>query len=88
LAGAKQLVASGSEFISKRDEFNEFLTTELPVKRTYDVKDMVYSVGARYRINNTSHLTFNYNVSDYEDMLTKTSNNTISQYFLNFTIKL
>ncbi|HAR19325.1 MAG TPA: hypothetical protein DCR46_01605 [Cytophagales bacterium] len=88
LAGAKQLVASGSEFISKRDEFNEFLTTELPVKRTYDVKDMVYSVGARYRINNTSHLTFNYNVSDYEDMLTKTRNNTISQYFLNFTMKL
>jgi hypothetical protein len=83
LIGAKLLNASGNEYLSMRNQFN-LLSNFTPY--AINLKEMIYSAGARLRFSGRSYFTVNYNVSGYKETTNYNYNYNINQLFFNYTL--
>jgi hypothetical protein len=86
LIGAKLLNASGNEYITTRDQYNLISTAVPPAAFTMDLKEMIYSAGARLRFSGRSYFTVNYNLTGYQETKFYNYNYKINQLFFNYTL--
>jgi len=83
LFGAKSLTAKGNEYLSMRDNFN--LLVDFPVYEL-DLKETIYSIGARVRFSERSYFMLNYNTSTYNETKNYNFNYNFNQLFCNYTL--
>jgi hypothetical protein len=83
MVGMKSLSAKGTEYMAARDEFN-LLTSFSQVN--VDLKEKIYSFGARVRFAPTSYFTVNYNLSSTENSLNTAMSYNLNQLFVNYTV--
>ncbi len=83
LFGSKSLTAKGNEYLSVRDNFN--LLVDFPVYEL-DLKETIYSLGARVRFSERSYFVLNYNTSDYREKVNYNYQYNFNQLFCNYTL--
>lgn len=84
LGGIKMISASGNEYISVRDEFNQVSIID-PLEIKYE--GTVYSAGVRLRMSEYAAFIVTYNTNTVNDKLNTLSNYNTRQLFLNMSVK-
>ncbi|MBX9852536.1 MAG: hypothetical protein K2X86_12375 [Cytophagaceae bacterium] len=84
LAGYKMLSASGTEFRSTRDNFNQIVG--LPTVYNVDLNEGIVAGGIRYRFGKNSYFTGQGHFVTYSDNKIKNQSYNINQFFLNYTL--
>ncbi|MFN3405203.1 MAG: hypothetical protein ACK40G_13980 [Cytophagaceae bacterium] len=84
LAGTKILLASGNEFISTRNEFNQITNIDAV---NVNLSETIYSAGFRLRMSSKAAFYTMYNFSSYNRKSPSDLNYGINQLFVNFTLK-
>ncbi|HXA01924.1 MAG TPA: hypothetical protein VNW99_08050 [Cytophagaceae bacterium] len=83
LVGVKSLSAKGNEYMGVRDQFNQFSSfTALNL----NIKEKIYSFGARVRFSTNAYFTVNYNRASSQNNMNTTLNYNINQLFINYTV--
>lgn len=93
MAGYKLYTASGNEYISTLNEFNQF--DALPTEVEFDFDEKILSIGGRFRFSENAALTVNYNMASYtnnkkdEDLDFTRENDSYetSQLFISYIMK-
>jgi hypothetical protein len=83
LLGAKLNIASGLEYRSARNTYNQ-LTTYSPYN--YNATQRMYSFGLRLRFTTNSYLSANYNIFQFDNKLNEALSYNRSQMFVNYTL--
>lgn len=84
MAGYKSIDAKGNEFLAYRNQ-NSGLISDF-YNYNVDVNEGIVSFGGRYRFNNRTFFTINYQQLAYQNEVRKGINYNIDQLFFNYTL--
>lgn len=83
LVGVKMLVASGREYSTDWNEFNEIQTYGI---NDIDISESVFGLGIRYRFSNYNFFTMNGSLVNMKDNLATNLNYDFSQLYFNYSL--